>query len=112
MVDEENTMIAYTVGNETNYDRSLAEQAARGQLMHKCGKDPEDSYPGGWVWKAFEEARAKAAEFAYVPFAVYEITLAGTWDECTYAFEDGTRRLISNAVVVRKVETPPEVAEG
>lgn len=107
--------IAYTIGNERNYDKTLAESKASGRPMRKVGKsdqgvDPEypGGYPGGWVFKTIDRAAAACADAPLLlgsaaVFAVYEIELPGTWDECTYE-HDGARHLLVNAVIVRKVD--------
>jgi hypothetical protein len=105
-------VIAYTIGNEANYDKMLAESKATGRPMRKAGKGDhgrDADYLGGWVFQAIDRAAEAAGDAPSVLrnphaiFAVYEVELPGTWDECTY-MHAGIYRLLVDAVVRSKVE--------
>lgn len=104
-------MIAYTIGNEANYDRVLADSKTTGRLMRKTGKGDQGNdadYPGGWVFETPDRAAAACVDAPMLlgssaVFAVYELEMPSTWAECTYEF-DGARHLLVDAVIVRKVE--------
>jgi hypothetical protein len=144
MLDTKIRMTAYTIGNEANYDKTLAEAKASGRPMRKTGKGDQGrdaEYPGGWVFDDIEcdtleemwAAKTLAVQCGRVHvdhrdikpanidraiaatldaplllcsaavFAVYELELPGTWDECTYV-HDGARHLLVDAVIVRKID--------
>lgn len=94
---------AYTIGNEANYDRAIAAQASIGDVVRKMGKGDggrDPGYPGGSVWRTSEDARRWTT---HGPYAVYEVELPGSWDECVYEHSSGTSLLV-DAVITRKVE--------
>jgi hypothetical protein len=115
----EETTIAYTIGNESNYDKTLAESKASGRPMRKTGKGDQGrdaDYPGGWVFDDLDRAVAATLDAPMLlgssaVFAVYELELPGTWDECTYTY-DGARHLLVDAEVRRKVETTLRFRKG
>jgi hypothetical protein len=112
-------MTIYTIGNEANYDKTLAESKASGRPMRKTGKGDQGrdaEYPGGWVFDDLDRAVAATLDAPMLlgssaVFAVYELELPGTWDECTYV-HDGARHLLVDAEVRRKVETTLRFREG
>jgi hypothetical protein len=103
--------IAFTIGNEANYDKTLAESKASGRPMRKTGKSDQGrdaDYPGGWVFDDIGRAIEATLDAPLLlgsaaVFAVYELELPGTWDECTYV-HDGARHLLVDAVVIGKVD--------
>jgi len=102
-----NIKTAYTIGFTKSYDQALANE----KNVRKCGM--RDDYPGGWVWKSFEEAdnfRLNAipiVEPEWVPeeSSVYEIKLPNGFNQdiSPTPGEDGVHNLINDALIIRKV---------
>lgn len=106
-------MRVYTVGAQRSYDKALAEAEKTGVPVTKIGKsdtpEPEypEGYPGGWVWATSRGALKMAVEMTEQQgflFAVYEVELAGSWEESVYMGPDGEFHLIADATVTRRVD--------
>lgn len=96
-------IIAFTVGNTSSYDRSLAEDL---EHCFKLGK--RDDYDGGWIWKNAEEAEAfiQSPEFLKInwgddiprppeKFSVYKVELVNGWNDVSpIPGEDGIYNLL------------------
>lgn len=100
--------IAYTIGNQANYDRALARCRETNRPMRKIGKAPADdtNYPGGSVWRTpvGAETAALAATLAGpAVFGVYVLELPGTWEKCTHRWRGGDHLLV-DAIITRKHE--------
>jgi len=100
---------AYTLGLQSSYDHALEVEP---MPVMKIGKRslPDDVYPGGWVWRSYEDAKEymdghKDDEFFRGrQFAVYRLTLPNGWDMDVYGPDaDGIHNLLHDAVIVGRV---------
>ena len=100
-------MIAYTIGQEPSYDKSLAEEEATKKTGERPDWDPP--YEGGWVWRTAEEAQSYILrEGSRLEFraAVYELELPGpSWAECVRPspLEGEPGNLLRDSLIVRKI---------
>jgi len=101
--------LAYTVGHTKSYDQYLVESS---KPPIKLGRSVD--YPGGWVWKTVDDARAFLARpdleeiYSYMDgrkFSVYELELPTGWDIDVTSVPDqnGVHHLIPDAIILRKV---------
>ena len=94
----------FTVGNEKNYDRGIAEH---GITFVKTGRSP--GYPGGFAVHTPQDAERLIDEQGKRgEWAVY--ALAAFWHKDTAPSPDGGwwRALINDAQILRKIPTPDE----
>lgn len=99
---------AFTLGNTSGYDRSLAEEAG----VKKIGL--REDYDGGWVWRTEADARAFLQSDLFGAgtdrdprkYSVYLLALPCPWEECCSPEPhpaDGVHRLWKDAPILRKV---------
>lgn len=104
-------MKAYTIGNAEWYDPRLAQDVPTMKLGYRAPTPPEPGrsgfppYPGGWVWKTYEEAEEFRVLMREDSYGVYEIELAGPWETVVSSEPDkhGQHNLLVDARVVRRV---------
>lgn len=95
----ENGTIAYTMGNKSNYDKSLNTEP----VVTKIGRT--DDYSGGCCWPTYNEAaewiEKHSKDIPYTP-EIYVISLPNCWQEDTSrdTYEDeGFHSLLTDAPV-------------
>lgn len=95
------SVIAFTIGREQSYDAALLTPPVI--KLGQTSNPDEPVYPGGWVWRTEEDARAFVADWP--GFAVYELRLAGAWAECVSESPgpDGVHNLTRDAEIIRKI---------